>query len=622
MRKIAYLSLILCLILTLVITASVSAAPTRADRGAWAPNVAYAVNDTVSYASCSYKVLQAHTSLTGWEPPTTPALFQQLSCGSVPTSTRTKTPVGPTPTITKTNTIGIWTNTPTRTSTVSCILPTPERLLVSPVTSPTTATSQVVNVTLNNGVSVSITGPAGTFTSTTKVNNVFSVTVNLTANSTNNLQVQGTVQVSPGCTYTLNTSVDSSGNPLSIVQTSAAATATRTRTLTPTPTRTPTSGSNSCSGIPQYVAGTSYNAGQIVQNVNNRYMCSVAGWCSSTAAWAYAPGTGTYWTDAWSLVGPCDTGPTLTPSRTPTPCTTCGGSLPYHVITGYWQNFNNGAMVLRLSSVPTSYNLIAVSFADATGAPGAVTFNIDSGLSTALGGYTNAQFTSDVATVRARGQKVIISVGGQNGTISVSDSSSATNFSNSIIGLMNTFGFDGVDIDLENGINATYMAQALRAVVAAKPGAIITFAPQTIDFQSTSAGYYQLAVSIKDILTINNMQYYNSGSMLGCNGSVYSQGSVDFITSQACIQLNAGLRPDQIGLGLPASTSGAGSGYVSPSVVNNALDCLAAGTNCGAYHPTTPRPGIRGAMTWSINWDASNGYAWVNAIAAHLSAVP
>ncbi len=527
MRKIAYLSTIICLLLTLVITVSVSAAPTRADRGAWAPNTAYAVNDTVTYGGCTYKVLQAHTSLTGWEPPTTPALFQQLSCGGVPTNTLTKTktntPVGPTATFTRTNTAAAITNTPTKTNT--------------------------------------LVGPTATFTRT-------------------------------------NTPV------------------------IPTVTRTPTSsGSNSCSSVPQYVAGTSYTAGQIVQNINNRYMCSIAGWCSSSAAWAYAPGTGSAWTDAWSLVGPCDTGPTLTPSRTPTPCTTCGGSLPYHVITGYWQNFNNGATVLRLSSVPTSYNLIAVAFADASGAPGAVTFNIDSGLSTALGGYTNAQFTSDVATVRARGQKVIISVGGQNGSISVSDSSSATNFSNSIISLMNTFGFDGVDIDLENGINATYMAQALRSVVAAKPGSIITFAPQTIDFQSTSAGYYQLAVSIKDILTINNMQYYNSGSMNGCNGSTYSQGGVDFITSQACIQMNAGLRPDQIGLGLPASTSGAGSGYVSPSIVNNALDCLAAGTNCGAFHATA-HPGIRGAMTWSINWDASNGYAWVNAIAAHLSSVP
>ena len=48
------------------------------------------------------------------------------------------------------------------------------------------------------------------------------------------------------------------------------------------------------------------------------------------------------------------------------------------------------------------------------------------------------------------------------------------------------------------------------------------------------------------------MQYYNSGSMLGCDGKVYSQGSVDFLTALACIQLENGLRPDQVSLGLPA----------------------------------------------------------------------
>ena len=146
MRKISYLSLIVCILLSVLITATASAAPSRADRGAWAPNVAYAVNDTVTYAGCTYKVLQAHTSLTGWEPPTTPALFQQLSCGtSAPvtntpprTPTRTNTPVGPTATVTRTNTVGASTNTPTRTSTKTPTLP------VTPLASTPTPTATTV----------------------------------------------------------------------------------------------------------------------------------------------------------------------------------------------------------------------------------------------------------------------------------------------------------------------------------------------------------------------------------------------------------------------------------------------------------------------------------------------
>ncbi|MFF4017426.1 chitinase [Streptomyces sp. NPDC001843] len=297
-----------------------------------------------------------------------------------------------------------------------------------------------------------------------------------------------------------------------------------------------------------------------------------------------------------------------------------GGTLPKHAVTGYWQNFNNGATVQKLSDVPSAYDIIAVAFADATSTPGAVTFNLDS---SGLGGYTVDRFKADIRAKQAAGKKVIVSVGGQNGTVSVSDSASAANFADSVYSLMQTYGFDGVDIDLENGLNATYMSQALRAL-SAKAGSslVITMAPQTIDMQSTSNAYFQTALNVKDILTVVNMQYYNSGSMLGCDGKVYSQGSVDFLTALACIQLEGGLSPSQVGLGLPASSRAAGSGYVSPSVVNNALDCLARGTNCGSFKPSRTYPGLRGAMTWSTNWDAASGSAWSSAVGAHVHGLP
>ncbi|MFI6077053.1 chitinase [Actinoplanes sp. NPDC051343] len=348
--------------------------------------------------------------------------------------------------------------------------------------------------------------------------------------------------------------------------------------------------------------------------------------------------------DVWADAGACGGGSTPAPTTTPpttkpttappttAPPTTAppttvppsNGTLPKHVLTGYWQNFYNGAAALKLAAVPTNYDLIAVAFADATSTPGAVSFTLDSGLSAQVGGYTDAHFKADIATLHSRGKKVIISVGGQNGTISVSDSGSATNFANSVYSLMQTYGFDGVDIDLENGINATYMGQALHSL-RTKAGAnlIVTLAPQTIDMQSTGSSYFALALNIKDILTIVNTQFYNSGSMLGCDqNAAYSQGNENFLTALACIQLQGGLRPDQVGLGLPASTSAAGSGYVSPSVVNSALDCLSAGTNCGSFKPPATYPGLRGAMTWSINWDVSNGNGFANTVKPHLNSLP
>ncbi|GAA2166875.1 MULTISPECIES: chitinase [Glycomyces] len=289
-------------------------------------------------------------------------------------------------------------------------------------------------------------------------------------------------------------------------------------------------------------------------------------------------------------------------------------------LTGYWHNFDNGSGVMELNAVPAAYDIIAVAFAESTTTPGRVDFALDSSLTAA--GYTEAEFKADITALRAAGRHVVISVGGEKGNVTVNDGATASAFSSSVLALMNEYGFDGVDIDLEHGINAPALETALRAIDAAKPGFTYTMAPQTIDFQSTSAGYYQLAVNTKDLLTIVNMQYYNSGSMLGCDGRVYAQGDVDFLTAQACIQLEAGLDPGQVGLGLPAVSSAAGSGYVDPAMVNAALDCLATLANCGDFKPDQAYPGIGGAMTWSINWDKTSGYKFANTVAGHFPNLP
>ncbi|MFY1654973.1 chitinase [Solwaraspora sp. WMMB762] len=314
--------------------------------------------------------------------------------------------------------------------------------------------------------------------------------------------------------------------------------------------------------------------------------------------------------------------PPTTPPPTTAPPTDDG--LPEHFLTGYWHNFDNPAVELRLRDVPAEYDLIAVAFAEATSTPGAVSFGIDPGLSAALGGYTDAQFKADVATLHQRGKKVIISIGGETGRVAVNDPASATALADSLHRLIQEYGFDGVDIDLENGLNPTYMAQAMRALRSRTgPGLIITMAPQTIDMQSPSVSYFKLALDIRDILTVVHTQFYNSGSMLGCDQAfAYSQGTINFMTALACLQLEAGLRPDQVALGLPAGPGAAGGGIVAPTMVNQALDCLARGTSCGSFRPPRTYPGIRGAMTWSINWDVTNGNGFARTVKPHLATLP
>jgi hypothetical protein len=52
--------------------------PPPAPGGTWTVGTSYAVGATVTYASRSYRCIQAHTALQGWEPPNVPALWQPV----------------------------------------------------------------------------------------------------------------------------------------------------------------------------------------------------------------------------------------------------------------------------------------------------------------------------------------------------------------------------------------------------------------------------------------------------------------------------------------------------------------------------------------------------------------
>lgn len=52
--------------------------PTTPPTGSWAVGTPYRVGDGVAYVGYSYRCLQAHTAIIGWEPPNVPALWHRL----------------------------------------------------------------------------------------------------------------------------------------------------------------------------------------------------------------------------------------------------------------------------------------------------------------------------------------------------------------------------------------------------------------------------------------------------------------------------------------------------------------------------------------------------------------
>jgi hypothetical protein len=69
------------------------------------------------------------------------------------------------------------------------------------------------------------------------------------------------------------------------------------------PDETDGTGGTSNKTYPQYKAGTKYVENEIVVNNGKTYQCMpgiTVAWCGSVA-WAYAPGSGTAWENAWSI---------------------------------------------------------------------------------------------------------------------------------------------------------------------------------------------------------------------------------------------------------------------------------------------------------------------------------
>src|SRR5262249_30805084 len=151
-----------------------------------------------------------------------------------------------------------------------------------------------------------------------------------------------------------------------------------------------------------------------------------------------------------------------------------------HILAGYWEDSLGHATPLRLASVPGGYTVVDVAFAAGDAAhDGGVTFRLSPALSAALGGDTTAPFTAHVPPPHPRGQRVLISVNNPGGTVPLDSPAAAGRFADSVSSLMDTYGFDGVDIDFEDGLNVGYTAQALRSLATLHPGVLITLAPQT-----------------------------------------------------------------------------------------------------------------------------------------------
>ena len=302
--------------------------------------------------------------------------------------------------------------------------------------------------------------------------------------------------------------------------------------------------------------------------------------------------------------------------------------LPQHMVTGYWHNFCNGSTNLKLSDVPSYYDMICVAFTGNTATPGEVTFEVDPDLARAIGGYSKEEFIQDIKNIKSKGRHVIISVGGAEGRITINSEAAADKFASTLTQIIKEYGFEGVDIDLEgSAVSGTeYIARGLRKVHdAIGDDFIITMAPETYymhDADGILGAYFRLAMEIKDILTICYPQFYNAGGDIGYGDFNARYPSQSFITSLATMYIENGLRPDQLAIGVPAMASAAGSGYLHPDSLKEVVNSLVYKKQLDGFTPPREYKALRGVMTWSINWDATQDYAWAKSMSGLMDSLP
>lgn len=313
------------------------------------------------------------------------------------------------------------------------------------------------------------------------------------------------------------------------------------------------------------------------------------------------------------------------------------GQVPDPALIGYWHNWNDvNAPYIPLANIDSRYQIIDVAFAvPHPGTDYKMEFIPDQ--------ETQAAVISGIQALQSQGKKVLVSIGGAAATVSLDNPAERDTFIATMNGILNTYGFDGIDIDLEGSsvtvtggtISAPADAPIINLVYAIRQimsdyyssnnrRMLLTMAPETAfvhggmsAYGGIWGAYLPVLDALRDSIEILHVQLYNSGSMYGIDGNIYTQGTADFIVAltEAVIQgfntaggFFAGLPAGKVAVGLPACPNAAGGGFTDTATVHAAMNYLrGGGPQPGSYvlSQAGGYPSLRGMMTWSINWDAA-----------------
>lgn len=289
------------------------------------------------------------------------------------------------------------------------------------------------------------------------------------------------------------------------------------------------------------------------------------------------------------------------------------------VVVGYWHNWCGGAgyqggtaPCVKLDQVNPQYNVVDVSFMKVYGSNPIPTFKLDTAT-----GMSESQFIEQIAELNRQGRAVLLALGGADAHIELRTGQEQA-FADEIIRLVETYGFDGLDIDLEQAAvtaanNQTVIPAALRLVKdhyrAQGKNFLITMAPE-FPYLTANGLYTPYLRALEGYYDWINPQFYNQGGdgiwidgigWIAQNNDALKEEFIYYI-ADSLINGTRGyykIPHDKLVFGIPTNIDAAATGYVkNPQDLFDAFNKL---KNQG-------QP-LRGVMTWSINWDMGRNAA-------------
>ena len=312
-----------------------------------------------------------------------------------------------------------------------------------------------------------------------------------------------------------------------------------------------------------------------------------------------------------------------------------------HWLIGYWVSRAFNGKLLPLRDVSPRWDVVIVSFAPPAAGKPEGTFEFH-----APRGTTPSEFKAEIAYLKSRGQRVMISLGGGGRFVHLGDPGAEPRFVQSVERIVSEWGFQGIDIDFESPSlelapgdtdfrhprtpSTVHLIKALRQIhdhfgrkfmISLVPeGSQIPAGYGTYGGQFGS--YLPIVYALRNILAFVDVQDYNTPPLEGLDGKIYQVHTVGYYAATTELLLHgfpvAG-NPKEYFPALPARqvVTGFLVNYSDPAKVSAAMHLIITGKNrsSGGYHLLNPKgyPKFRGAMFWNIDddWADHNEYSRV-----------